>query len=147
MSKVVWGITISLYFTIFLTTATNEQFSNNISIPADHPALQYSTRETFDAVARLNQKLAANTDELEFDKGSGYLSAVLNKLEIHPDTQTLVFSETSFQSEQISPANPRALYFNDTVAVGWVPNSPTLEIAAQDPRQGVIFYSLDSPYS
>tara|TARA_B100001123_G_scaffold418143_1_gene521762 strand:- start:462 stop:1736 length:1275 start_codon:yes stop_codon:yes gene_type:complete len=143
MSKVVWGITISLYFTIFLTTATNEQFSNNISIPADHPALQYSTRETFDAVATLNKKLVANTDELEFEKGYGYLSSVLNKLEIHPDTQTLVFSETSFQSEQISPANPRALYFNDTVAVGWVPNSRTLEIAAQDPRQGVIFYSLE----
>ena len=104
MSKVVWCITISLYFTIFITTATNEQFSNNISIPSDHPAVQYSTRETFDAVARLNQKLSTDKDRLEFDKEHGYLSSVLNKLGIHSDTQTLVFSETSFQSEQISPA-------------------------------------------
>jgi hypothetical protein len=39
--------------------------------------------------------------------------------------------------------NPRALFFNDTVAVGWVRGAPVLEIAALDPRQGVIFYTLE----
>ena len=43
----------------------------------------------------------------------------------------------------MSMHNPRALYFNDTVAVGWVRGADVLEVAAQDPRQGVIFYGLD----
>jgi hypothetical protein len=38
--------------------------------------------------------------------------------------------------------NPRAIYFNDTVAVGWVRGAETLEVAELDARQGVIFYSL-----
>ena len=40
------------------------------------------------------------------------------------------------------PSNPRALYFNDTVSVGWVRGGEVLEFAAQDPRQGTIFYTL-----
>jgi len=54
-----------------------------------------------------------------------------------------VFSPTSFQSERISIHNPRAIFFTDTVAVGWVRGGEVLEIAAQDARQGVIFYALD----
>ena len=39
--------------------------------------------------------------------------------------------------------NPRAVYFNDTVSVGWVRGGEMLEVAAQDPAQGVIFYALE----
>ena len=39
--------------------------------------------------------------------------------------------------------NPRAVYFTDTVAVGWVRGGKVLEVAAQDPAQGVIFYALE----
>jgi hypothetical protein len=38
--------------------------------------------------------------------------------------------------------NPRAIYFNDTTAVGWVPGADTLELATHDARQGTIFYTL-----
>jgi hypothetical protein len=38
--------------------------------------------------------------------------------------------------------NPRALFFNDTVAVGWV-RGGFIELASQDPRNGVIFYALE----
>ncbi|MFY9690288.1 MAG: hypothetical protein WAJ86_10155, partial [Candidatus Acidiferrales bacterium] len=34
-------------------------------------------------------------------------------------------------------------YFNDSVAVGWVRGGPIVEVAAEDPTQGVIFYTLD----
>jgi hypothetical protein len=37
----------------------------------------------------------------------------------------------------------RALYFADDVYVGWVPGGDVLEFAAQDPQQGVIFYTMD----
>jgi len=36
-----------------------------------------------------------------------------------------------------------ALYFNDVVSVGWVCGG-FIELASQDPRQGVIFYTLDA---
>lgn len=37
----------------------------------------------------------------------------------------------------------RALYFGDDVSVGWVPGGDVLEFAATDPRQGVVFYTMD----
>jgi hypothetical protein len=70
------------------------------------------------------------------------LRALLAKLDINIDSQMLVFSRTSFQAPKISPRNPRAIYFNDDVAVGWVRGSASLEIAATDPRAGAVFYTL-----
>ncbi len=71
------------------------------------------------------------------------LPALLERLGIASDSQALVFSKTSFQAGKISPRNPRAIYFNDSVAVGWVRGSASMELAAVDPRQGVMFYTLD----
>ena len=55
----------------------------------------------------------------------------------------LVLSKTSFQGPRISPKKPRAVYFNDNVAVGFVPEGDVMEFAATDSKQGVIFYTLD----
>ena len=54
-----------------------------------------------------------------------------------------MFSKTSFQFQHISPANPRALYFNDDVYVGWVQGGDVMEVSAVDPDRGAMFYSLD----
>jgi hypothetical protein len=83
--------------------------------------------------------------KLAFREGVfGYLPSLLQQLDINPDTQALVFSKTSFQAQRISPRNPRAIYFNDTVAVGFVPGGEGMEIAALDPREGVAFYTLEN---
>jgi hypothetical protein len=55
----------------------------------------------------------------------------------------LVFSQTSFQRRHINETNPRALFFNDRVALGWVRDGEIIELAAQDAREGVVFYTLD----
>ena len=47
------------------------------------------------------------------------------------------------QAHRINPDNPRAIYFNDTVAVGWVRGGDVLEVASLDPTQGVLFFSID----
>jgi hypothetical protein len=47
------------------------------------------------------------------------------------------------QREFTGPTNPRALYFNGSVVVGYIPGAPSLEVAAHDPQQGVMFYTLD----
>ena len=58
------------------------------------------------------------------------------------DSQTLVYSKTSLQQSAISPRTPRAIYFSDDVAIGFVPDGDAIEMAAVDPRQGVMLYRL-----
>jgi hypothetical protein len=66
---------------------------------------------------------------------------VLEALHIPIESQMAVFSKTSVQSRLIDPHNPRTLFFNDSAVVGWV-RGGFVEVAAQDPQQGVIFYTL-----
>ncbi|MGH9385697.1 MAG: hypothetical protein ACRD2N_15565 [Vicinamibacterales bacterium] len=70
------------------------------------------------------------------------LSDVLTRLQVNIDSQMLVFSKTSVQATRVSPEHPRAIYFGDDVAVAYVPDASTLEIAAVDPVQGPVFYTM-----
>jgi hypothetical protein len=108
----------------------------------NHPAIAYGTAPVSTAVAALNEKLADGSATLAFDPQTGYLPAVLAALEVPVESQVLVYSETSFQARKINQKNPRAIYFNDTVAVAWIRGADLLEVSAQDPRQGTIYYSL-----
>jgi hypothetical protein len=107
-----------------------------------HPAIAYGRGTIETPVARLNERLAAGAARLPFDPQTGYLKATLEALDISPDSQVLVYSPTSFQASKITRQNPRAIYFNDTVAVGWIRGADLLEITAQDPRHGTLFYSI-----
>jgi hypothetical protein len=109
----------------------------------DSPPIEYGTRAVTDAVSQLNMKIQQGKVHLRFDDQQGYLRSVLEALEVPIQSQLVVFSKTSFQMYRISPSNPRSLYFNDSVAVGWVRGGPIVELAAEDPKQGVIFYTLD----
>ncbi|HTA44655.1 MAG TPA: hypothetical protein VK789_19540 [Bryobacteraceae bacterium] len=101
-------------------------------------------REPADPVARLEKQLEAGRTTLEYrDNHWGYLESILKHLDINIDSQVLVFSKTSFQADIIGPKKPRALYFNDGVAVGYVQNGPVLEFITVDPAQQVNFYTLD----
>lgn len=119
------------------------QLSGGFPAEIDHPAIQYSTRPTRDVVASLNRKIQQGDIRLRFEGPSGFLRSVLEALQIPVESQLVVFSKTSLQARIISPANPRSLFFNDSVAVGWVKGEPFVEVAAQDPEQGMIFYTLD----
>jgi hypothetical protein len=107
---------------------------------ASHPAIQYG-RPARDPVAELNRKLLDGTAHLQFDDKQGYLRSVLEQLKVPIQSQIVVFSRTSVQMFRINPQNPRTLFFNDSVAVGWVRDG-FVELAAEDPEQGVIFYTL-----
>jgi hypothetical protein len=112
-----------------------------------HAAIDYPSPTGLDAVAGLNRRIQDGRVQLTRERGEqGYLRAVLETLDIPVESQMLVFSKTSLQSSLISPENPRAIYFNDTVALGWV-RGGIIELASQDPRQGTMFYVLteDSP--
>ena len=109
----------------------------------EHPAIQYATRPTRDRVAALNQALAQNQRVLQRDPRTGYLLGVLDALGVPKASQLLVFSKTGVQRTYTSPRNPRALFFDQSVAVGYNPGAPVIELAAHDPQQGVVFYTLD----
>lgn len=111
-------------------------------VPYDHPAIQYVEKPPNDAVARLQKQIDSGAAKLEYTPGFGYLPSLLKNLGINVDSQMLVFSKTSFQSVKISPRAPRALYFNDEVAVGSVQDGEVLELVALDPQQGDNFYTL-----
>ena len=68
---------------------------------------------------------------------------MLEALQLPADSQLLLFSKASLQGRLVSPANPRALFFNDRVALGWVRDGDLLEVAAHDARAGMVFYTLE----
>ena len=113
----------------------------------NHPAIAYATAPVSDPVALLNERLRRGEVTLEKNEHSGYLPSVLSALGVSIDSQVLVFSKTSFQAPRINPTNPRAIFFNDSVSVGWVRGGPVLEFVAQDPKQGSIFYTLEQSAS
>jgi len=96
-----------------------------------------------DPVAALQKQLDQGKAQLTYDEDHGYLKSVLKLLKVPVDSQTLVFSKTSFQYTKISPDHPRAIYYNDDVYVGSVHDGKAVEIVSFDPNQGAIFYLLD----
>jgi hypothetical protein len=107
------------------------------------PAIAYFTAPVSDPVAELNIRLQTGAVRLTFDDTRGYLPSVLQALHVPAASQVVVFSKTSVQASHITPANPRGIYFDDSVSVGYIHDAAYIEFAAQDPRQGVIFYTLD----
>jgi hypothetical protein len=109
----------------------------------EHPAIRYADAGTTDRIAALASQLAQGTVSLPYDEQGGYIKGLLRALEIAPESQLLVFSKTGIQRAATSPRNPRALYFDDSVVVGFIPGARYIEIASHDPEQGVIFYTID----
>lgn len=115
-----------------------------VPVQTDDTALNtYLNTAPENRITRLQKDVDAGRVRLRYDSRRGYLSSLLSALNIPVSSQTLVFSKTSFQHAHISPRNPRALYFNDDVYVGWVPDGDVLEISVADPRLGAVFYTID----
>lgn len=107
------------------------------------PPVAYSATRPTDAVAGLQARLDSGESRLVFEESTGYLRSVLDLLRVPLSSQVLVFSKTSLQQRLITPRNPRAIYFNDEVYVGFVRGGDVLELSAADPRLGTVFYTLD----
>ena len=129
--------------TLLVVSGLLAQMDERSWVPPDDPAIMYGDRPADDAIERLSRKIDSGKVKLEYAPGSGYLPSLLKNLDINVDSQVLVFSKTSFQNPKIGPKTPRAIFFNDKVAIGSVQNGDVLEIAALDPKEGVTFYSLD----
>ena len=116
-------------------------------VPFSDEPINYRTHAVIDPVAQLQKRLDQGTAKLTYEPKHGYLKSVLDELQIPINSQTLVFSKTSFQYKKITPQNPRALYFNDDVYIGQVHDGKVIEVVSFDPMQGAIFYILDEHQS
>jgi hypothetical protein len=132
----------SLFVVATVGLAGAIQRAGAFSASRDHAAIAYSTAPVNDAASVLNRKLADGSLTLTFEPVTGYLRSLLSAFAIPVESQVLVYSETSFQARKINRRNPRAVYFTDRVAVGWVRGGDILEISAQDPALGTIYYTL-----
>ena len=132
---------------VALATATwvlADRLEDTIYVPLDHPAIQYAQAPD-DPIAHLEKRLESGQAKLDYaPNGWGYLPSVLKQLDVNTDSQVLVFSKTSIQTSHISPRTPRAIYFNDEVAVGYVQGGDVVELTALDPKLGIILYTLDA---
>lgn len=117
-------------------------FDGSMVYDLTHGPVRYSQPAKRNPVEALKTRLA-NGGKLPYDPQFGFLPAVLQALSIPLSSQSLVFSKTSFQAPLIMPSNPRAIYFNDDVYVGWVRGGDYVEISVADPDLGGVFYVLE----
>ena len=123
-----------------------DSLEDTLWVPPDDPAIQYNTVPPAGPVAKLAKKIASGQVKLDYaPDGWGYLPALLKALDVPVDSQMLVFSKGSIQAEHINPRTPRAIYFNDDVAVGYVQGGDALELTSLDPVRGIYLYTLDTP--
>ena len=109
----------------------------------DDPAIRYSSAPLNNVVIDANRKLQEGSIRMASEGRSGFLRAALEALQLPVDSQLLVFTRASLQGKRISEQNPRALFFNDRVVLGWVRDGELIEVAAHDASAGVVFYTLE----
>ena len=112
-------------------------------VPYGLQPVEYGTGALTDPVTLLNEQLIQQKRELKFDTEWGYLRDVLKQLQLPESSQLMVYSKTALNPRIINPDNPRVIYFNDDVYLGWVPGARSMELASIDPLRGTIFYELD----
>jgi len=109
----------------------------------DDPAIAYSTAPLKNAVVDVNDKLQNGAVQFGFDARSGFLASALDAFQLPVDSQLLVYSRGSLQGRRIGEQNPRAIFFNDRLALGWVRGGDVIEVAVQDDVAGLAFYTLE----
>jgi hypothetical protein len=113
-------------------------------VSLEHDAIRYATAPLRNPVAALQSAIEDGSRTLAFDPRPdvGFLPALLAALDVPVESQLLVYSKTSLQARLIAPPRPRAIYFNDALAVGAV-RGGLIEIAVLDDAQGAVFYTLE----
>ena len=99
----------------------------------------YFSKDAKDPVTLLMKRVQRGEVLIKEPNGKPLVERLLRELGLNKDSQVLVFSRTSLQRREVSYSNPRALYFNESVYLGWMPNG-RIEIASFDPELGPIFY-------
>ena len=109
----------------------------------DKAPIQYKTTRPNDAIAGLQARIDRGDVQLPYEEHFGYLRGLLKELQVPESSQMLVFSKTSLQRHRIAPRTPRALYFSDSLYIGFCQRGDVLEVSSVDPQLGTVYYTLD----
>ncbi len=110
----------------------------------DEPPHNYHTAPLKDRFTKLKADLESGRIPLDHGSEKAFVVSLLKALDVPASSQMLVFSTTSLQLRFITPRNPRAIFFNDGLYVGYIPGAK-IEILSMDPELGAIFYMFDIP--
>jgi hypothetical protein len=110
----------------------------------ERPEHDYWNRPLTDDFSRLKEKLEAGELPLNYSSEKAFLVSLLGALKIPVSSQTMVYSTTSLQLRLINIRNPRTLYFNEDLYIGFIPGG-RIEVIALNPELGGIFYIFDIP--
>lgn len=137
VSRLFWRVLTGLLITFTADPNCYTQFD------IEEAPFSYSTTSDQNVVSELIAQLKTGEKKLEHSDDFGYLPSLLEEFGISTYSQGLVFSKTSLQVGHISSQNPRAIYFNDDVYIGWVRGSSLVEISTSDAKLGAAFYSAE----
>ena len=112
----------------------------------EDPLHGYYKKIAEDPFSKIIKKIENGSITLNYDSNYNYLNSLLRELNITPESQLLVYSNTSLQLSRISPRNPRAIYFSDDIYLGYVPGGQ-VEIIGIDPQIGAIPYIFNLPHA
>ena len=110
----------------------------------DEPPHNYHAAPLKDRFTKLKADLESGRIPLDHTSEKAFVLSLLKALDVPASSQMLVFSTTSLQLRFITPRNPRAIFFNDGLYVGYIPGAK-IEILSMDPELGAIFYIFDIP--
>ncbi len=100
----------------------------------------YAAVEKRDPMSVLLRKIdAEEIAPLTEPNGKPLVSRLLKELDIPVESQVMVFTKTSLQRRVVNPGNPRAIYFNEDVYLGWMPGG-RVEVGSVDPWMGSVFF-------
>lgn len=142
-ARTLLAVGVGVFAVAIVSSPIDAQRAGAFRGSTDDPAINYATAPVNNLVEDVNRQLQAGAVRLTFEGRAGYLRSALEALQIPVDSQLLVFSRASLQGKQIGEQNPRAIFFNDRVALGWVRGGDLIEVAAHDETSGVVFYTLD----
>ena len=132
------GLVVAGAMMALAQAAAGQVYEANLEL--DHRAIRYWDVPLADPVTKLAALVARGDIELTFrPEGQGYLPALLRALGVGAESQVLVFSKTSLGRARISPRTPRAIYFNDDVAIAFVPGANVIELAHGAESQVLVF--------
>ena len=110
----------------------------------ERPEHNYWERPLDDRFTRIIAELEAGKRTLDYRSELSFLRTLLSALEIPESSQVMSFSTTSLQLRLISPRNPRAIYFNEDIYIGYIPGG-RIEVVAMHPELGGVFHIFDIP--
>jgi len=150
ITGLMWALAVALVTPAAAQSSASEEPANPFAqstpttLPYDkeYPVMHYERAPTHNAIAHLQQRVAAGEVKLTYSGARGYLDSLLAALNIDASSQVLVYSKTSLQTGAISAATPRALYFDTDTYVGYVQGSRNLELGTMDSELGQVFYVL-----